>query len=410
MNECTKLLVALAPITAFASPLPAQTRPSDPWVTEVVVSKQLGKDRPVFVVTPEGYEGSNAHYPVLLILDASDRPQFLLAIANVAFLASRQVIPEMIVVGIPNIGDRTHDLTPKPTGKTATAFRTAGGANAFENFLGDEVLPMVRAKYRTLSTTVLAGHSFGGLLALDIAANKPAGYQGIIAMSPALWWNDSSLVEPYANAIAGSPAVQRLFVTSGGLEPDIDWTARALVKRLESAKPVAVAFGYRGYPDHTHGLTPAPSLSDGLRFVFEPVATAMLPIERLDSAATSANVIAAVLASEALYATGARQLALPEKLPERELNSLGYEVLQSLNSPSLATWVFQRNVDLYPESANVYDSLGDALLANADTTAARTAFQRAAEVAARHGRPVAEETKRKLAALDRASAAKKSRR
>ena len=43
-------------------------------------------------------------------------------------------------------------------------------------------------------------------------------------MSPSLWWNDSSGVVSYSDAIAKAGKGQRLFVTSGGLEPDIDRT------------------------------------------------------------------------------------------------------------------------------------------------------------------------------------------
>jgi hypothetical protein len=229
-------------------------------------------------------------------------------------------------------------------------------------------------------------------------------------MSPALWWNDSSVVESYANSLAKSRVAQRLFVTSGGLEPDIDRPARAFVKRLDSLKPASVAIAYRGYPDDTHGLTPAASLVDGLRFIFEQVSMPRLPISTINPRSTSAMVVAAVLQTKATYANGARQLALPEKLPEGVLNELGYNVLQSLKSPGLAAWVFQQNVEMYPESANVYDSLGDALLAKGDTTAARNAFKRAADVATSQGQPVAEETRVKLATLEKAVAARKARR
>ena len=403
MTEYTRILGALVCVAAIASPAAAQTAPGDPWITEVVVSKPLGASRAVFVVTPDGYKADSARYPVLIILDASDRPQFKLALANVGFLASRGVIPPMIVVGIPNASDRTHDLTPAPTGRTAKDFPTAGGSAAFESFLSDEVLPTIHSKYRSLPTTLLAGHSFGGLVALEVAANRPGTYQGIIAMSPALWWNDTTLVASYARAIAKSRTIQRLFVTSGGLEPDIDRPTRAFAKKLDSMKPSSVVVAYRGYPEDTHGLTPAPSLADGLRFIFEPVSMATFPISKLNPGVTSAMVVSAVLQTESLYAAGARQLGLPEKLPEGELNALGYNVLQSLNSPGLAAWVFQQNVDMYPQSANVYDSLGDALLAKGDSTAARNEFKRAADLAVSQGRPVAEETRAKLVALEKAA-------
>jgi hypothetical protein len=70
----------------------------------------------------------------------------------------------------------------------------------------------------------------------------------------------------------------------------------------------------------------------------------------------------------------------------------------------------QRNVALYPDSPNVYDSLGDALLAKGDTTNAKSQFRRAKDVAVRLGQTPAAETIKKLEALEnvtQAGAAKK---
>jgi uncharacterized protein len=326
---------------------------------------------------------------------------FDLAIANVGFLASRGSIPRMIVVGIPNGRDRTHDLTPAATGSAARDFPTAGGAAAFAAFLADEVLPFVRSKYRTLPAAILAGHSFGGLVALEMATKRPGAFTGVIAMSPSLWWNDSSLVATYYDALAKSPKPERLFVTSGGFEGDIDRPTTRLAQRLDSLKSSTIAFGHNRYPQDTHGLTPAPSLVDGLRFVFEPISVANLPISQLGPHSDSAGVVRALNESIKQYAAGARTFGMDERLPEAQVNQLGYAVLQALKNPALAVWVFRKNVDLYPESANVYDSLGDGLLAAGDTTAAKAQFKRAIDLGTRNGDPVVPESTRKLKELER---------
>src|SRR5260370_12295705 len=49
------------------------------------------------------------------------------------------------------------------------------------------------------------------------------------------------------------------------------------------------------------------------------------------------------------------------KVEERTLNALGYTLLYS-GQPQDAVTVFQRNVQEYPESGNVYDSLGEAYM------------------------------------------------
>jgi pimeloyl-ACP methyl ester carboxylesterase len=258
---------------------------------------------------------------------------------------------------------------------------------------------LVRGKYRTLPTTILAGHSFGGIFALHVAATRPGAFAGIVAMSPSLWWNDSTSAATYADGIAKTGSSQRLFATSGGYEEAIDRTTQRFAARLDSLKPRGLAFAYRRYPADNHGLTPAPSLADGLRFVFEPVSLTTLPIATLGPNSDSITIVRAVTGAEETYSRNARALGLPDRLPETVLNNLGYGVLRELRKPGLAIWVFRRNVALYPESANVYDSLADALLARGDTAAAKTEFQRAVEVATRTGHPVLAESRAKLERL-----------
>jgi predicted alpha/beta superfamily hydrolase len=393
---------AVLALCALATTAGAQDSTLAPWTREVVTSAKLHEQRTLVVATPDGYEAGRERYPVLVLLDADDRVQFALAVANVRFLAARQAIPPLIVVGVVNGKDRTRDLTPPATGSTAKEFPTAGGAAWLADFIIDEALPLVRSKYRTLPATILAGHSFGGLFAVHVASTRPGVFAGIIAISPALWWNDSLGVVSYGSVIARSATPQRLFVTSGGLEPEIDRTTRQFVGRVDSLKSPHLAFSYHRYPEDTHGLTPAPSLVDGLRFVFEPVSLTRLPTGRLGPGSDSAAVVAAVVETERAYASGARSLGLPELLPEQALNQLGYNVLFGLKKPDLAIWVFRRNAALYPESANVYDSLGDAFVVKRDTAAARMEFARAVEIATRTNHPVLVESRRKLRELEKA--------
>jgi len=394
-------LCLTATLLLVSLPASAQTSSGLQWTAHTIQSTKLKEERRILVALPDGYSSTKRKYGVLVILDADDTPQFLAAIANVKFLTSRGSIPGLIVVGIPNGKDRTHDLTPTPTGKTARDFANGGGADAFADFIADEVLPMVRAKYRARPMTIFAGHSFGGLIALHIAATRPSSYTGIVAMSPALWWNDSTGVVQYADAIAKSGSPQRIFATSGALEPPIDVTTKRFAARLDSATSKTVAFAHRHYADDTHGLTPAPSLVDGLRFIFDPMSIARLPINQLGPSSDSASVMNAILESEASYAPGARLFGEPEALPEDALNGLGYGTLQILKMTDLAIWIFRRNAAKHPESANVYDSLGDGLLAKGDTAAAIAEFRRAVDIGTRTKHPVTSASRDKLRQLEK---------
>jgi uncharacterized protein len=394
-----RLVRAFVIVFVAAAGLSAQ-QPASPWLRETFKSAKLGEDRTLYVATPANYNAAAQRYPVLVLLDANDEPQFAAAVANVAFLSNRGAIPDLLIVGVTNGKDRTHDMTPAATGTTLKTFPTAGGARAFTDFIVDEVLPRVRSHYRTLPTTILAGHSFGGLFAIDVAATRPGVFAGIVAMSPSLWWNDSTPARDYATAIAKSPVTTRLFAASGGLEPPIDVTTKIFAARLDSIKPATLAFAYRYYPDDTHGLTPEPSLIDGLRFVFAPISLARSPLASLGPTSDSATVVKAITDFEEGYVRGARSLGLADRFPESQMNNLGYGLLQGLKMPRLAVWAFRKNVASYPDSPNVYDSLGDGLLAVGDSSAALTQFRTARDVAVRHGKPAAEETLKKLASLE----------
>jgi len=64
-------------------------------------------------------------------------------------------------------------------------------------------------------------------------------------MSPSLWWNDSTTVSNYVNALMKTTKGQRLFVTSGGYEGDIDRPVVRLSQILDSLRPTQTAFGHR---------------------------------------------------------------------------------------------------------------------------------------------------------------------
>jgi hypothetical protein len=384
----------------LAAPMPSAAQQSAaPWITETIHSRTLG-ERTILVALPDDYVEGTRRFPVLIALDGNDEPMLRLWIAQAAYVADNDGgVPPVIVVGIVNGEDRLHDMTPTPVGSSVADFPTGGGADAFLDFILKEVLPLVRRKYRTLPTTLITGHSAGGLFSLYAAAARPGAFQGVVATSPAIWYNDARPATEFADAIARSAAPARIFATSGGVdEADIDTTTQRFYHRLDSLKPATVAVGYQRYPDQTHTMT-ALGFVDGWRFVFDRVSVRHLAFVNLPLAtADSAAIADAMETSERSYAEAARELSLPEQLPEGILNSFGYRLLGN-GKTGWALRVFRQNVDWYPRSVNVYDSYGDGLVAAGDTTGAIQQFRQAVEVGRRTGAPVAAETREKLARL-----------
>ena len=66
-------------------------------------------------------------------------------------------------------------------------------------------------------------------------------------------------------------------------------------------------------------------------------------------------------------------------LDEREINGAGYSLLQS-NKPKEAASVFKLNVEAFPNSANVYDNYGEALLASGNKIEAIENYKRSVQL------------------------------
>jgi predicted alpha/beta superfamily hydrolase len=352
-----------------------------------VPSKVLHVTRDVSIWVPDAAP-SGTRYPVLIFPDAEEKVQFRSALANVQFLINRGIIPPIMVVGVPYYANRRHELTPQATGETARNYPRAGGADSTMQFIADELLPWVDARYPTLPIRLLAGHSLGGLFALYTMVTRPDVFRIVIAMSPYLAWNDGAIsAQVAASLVADTVHPRTLFLTSGGHEAFIDEPTTAFATRLTallaSTPTSRLRFERRRYERDIHEMTPLSGLIDGLRMAFEPV---LVPVDSVVDALTTRHVqdpTEIQLAAEELqsrYMAGARSLGLPAKFPESALDALGGYSLDA-KQPQLAVTLLRANRDRYPQSSATHESLGEALVAAGDTSGAVTEFHAAIAIA-----------------------------
>jgi tetratricopeptide (TPR) repeat protein len=98
--------------------------------------------------------------------------------------------------------------------------------------------------------------------------------------------------------------------------------------------------------DEDHGSTPHRTVYEGFNELF---ADLRLPGDLRDRAAIEAH-----------YRALSERFRFPLRPSESSLTELGYELLGE-NQDHQSVGVFRLLVDTYPESANAYDSLGEAL-------------------------------------------------
>ena len=361
----------LCPIGAFAqTPAP---RPVSIGVIDSVWSPTLKEYRRYWVYTPPSYRQSvylPRAYPVVYLLDGDAHFHSVSGLLQIlgTGVNGTYVVPEMIVVAIPNT-DRTRDLTP--THDTVPAFRTSGGGPNFLKFMKSELIPHIDSAYRTEPYRLLIGHSFGGITAISALYTIPETFNAYIAIDPSLWWDHQVLLKK-AKAYFSKPAPRgrSLFVGQANtLSPD-DTSANVHYNSimqfnsvLETYNQSGIRYAFKYYAHDDHGSVPMIAEYDGLRFIFDGY---KLDMQR---AADRPALIAEHF--DKLSATMGYKV-LP---PERIVDVVGQIALGRDTTKAIA--LRQLNIELYPKSSNAFLMLGNTLLAKRDTSRARSAFERA---------------------------------
>jgi predicted alpha/beta superfamily hydrolase len=164
--------------------------------------------------------------------------------------------------------------SPKPYG---------GNGPLFLDFIVKTVKPMIEKRYNLdPQDSVLAGHSLGGLFAIDAITRQSGAFRHYLAMSPSLWWDDQYPAKTLSAALAkGFQSSGRLAVFVGDREEQISGpiarmtsnviALRSLLKRYPKAFN---SVWIEVLPDEDHHTVQGISLSRGLRFLLtDKVAT-----------------------------------------------------------------------------------------------------------------------------------------
>lgn len=391
-----KLAALLLPIL-LSAPVAWAGTPITVGETLKLSSQVLKEERTLLVSLPANYARSTERYPVLYLTDGD--AHLTHTRGTVDFLARNGLIPNLIIVGITNT-DRTRDLSPtrasirRPDG-TVQDFPTSGGAPKFLEFFEKELFPFVESNYRTAPYRVFAGHSFGGLLALHAFAARPELFNACIAASPSLNWDDDYPQRKIQALLKGRKELQRtLFVSMADEEKNDPRPNRfdKLQELLKGNSAKGFVWEAKAMPEEDHGSVVLRSHYWGLRRIFDGW--------RMDGAkpATLDEI-------KAHYNSLSQRMGYPIPAPEATINLAGYRLL-GIGRLEEAIALFRRNVEQYPASANVHDSLGEGLEQAKRLEEAHASYARAAEQALKTGDPLLETFRRNR---DRVASALKSK-
>lgn len=181
MRKSFLLAICIGIITLSIKTIPAHalesTKPQRSTVK--IFSHILEEERTMYISLPAGYGGSEKMYPVLYVLDAEGETLFPKCVSNVMDLNAKEIVPEMIVVGIWNT-NRNRDMIPESVSHRPGS----GGSDHFLRFIHNELMPYIRQNYRTSDYSLLYGMSNSALFAVYALLEKPETFDAVIASSP----------------------------------------------------------------------------------------------------------------------------------------------------------------------------------------------------------------------------------
>ncbi|GAM99516.1 putative esterase [alpha proteobacterium U9-1i] len=234
------LALTLLPISvASAQPSPAPVVIGETFEFSSTV---MGEAREINVWVPPSYAEGDRRYPVLYLIDGA-RDQDFHHISGLAQLATiNGAYREMIVVGI-GTKVRTSELTPTPTDpRFVRGFPTSGQAERFRNYIADEVIPFIEARYRTDDQRVLIGESLAGLFVVDTYLKAPNLFDDYVAASPSVWWDGERLAAAAPRLLARHDATpHRLYLTMGDEGGTMQSAMDTLLLALREHAPAGLA-------------------------------------------------------------------------------------------------------------------------------------------------------------------------
>ena len=174
-----------------------------------------------------------------------------------------RLMPEAVIVGIHN-SNRRKDMTPPDIALPDVG---KGNGDAFLAFLEEELLPVLKSRYRLLPLRVLAGHSHGGLIAAYAISARPDLFRWFLLVDAPVNLDGSVSERRLLDYIAARPHLAGRMIS---IERSFGWADKSW-QALEANAPRSFALMRIRMPDETHATMFYPALYAGLKWLFKDI-------------------------------------------------------------------------------------------------------------------------------------------
>lgn len=227
--------------------------------------------RRINVYLPPGYaEASEKKFPVLYMPDGGIAEDFLHIAGLVQVGVGNQTMRAVVLIGIENT-ERRRDMTgPTENAEDKKIAPRVGGSEAFRKFVRTELMPAVKARYRTTEETAVVGESLAGLWVVETFLLEPDLFDTYIAFDPSLWWSDNRLLKTADELSSNHTKLEKtLYIATSG-EKGMAELAQLLVENLKKSAPSNIHLQHEKMPEEKHSSIYHPAALKAFRSLLKP--------------------------------------------------------------------------------------------------------------------------------------------
>ncbi len=228
-------------------------------------SSILGEKRQLKIQIPRGYDDTDKHYPIVVVLDGDYL--FEIVASNVDYYSYWEDIPEAIVVGINQVDSREDDIYYSEQ----NSLPIKSGANFFE-FIGMELIPYIEKVYRTEKFKVAIGHGLTANFINYFLLKEAPLFKAYVSLSPDLAPDMPAYLAERLSAIDTKTFYYT--ATSNNDIKKIKTETEALNASLSAIDNKNLLYTFNNFDEPSHYSLPAraiPKALESIFFVFQPI-------------------------------------------------------------------------------------------------------------------------------------------
>lgn len=231
-------------------------------IDTTLTSKHLGFSKNITITVPIEWQNDVAHdFPLIIVFDRQNPRSHNYILNTIDYLTSNEQMPSSILVSVESDEDhRVYETLHNVQSKK-------GLANENEQFLFDELIPLLENQYKASSFRVLIGHSRYGYFTTSLLSHRINDLNAVVAISPFFIEDNVNLIDSISKINRKLISNQKFFrFAIGGDYPNSYYKMDSLIKLHPNPK-----FDAKGviFPEADHNVTPGLAIASSLYDIFE---------------------------------------------------------------------------------------------------------------------------------------------